>query len=83
MRFRATDRLGTVEDLYFDDDRWTIRYLVLRTGNWLISRAVLVSPMAIAHVGWDDARFDLRLTQDDRRRRKSAIDSWTASVDDR
>jgi hypothetical protein len=30
--------------LYFDDWKWTIRYLMIDTGKWLPSREVLVSP---------------------------------------
>lgn len=44
----ATDgTIGSVEDLYFDDERWVIRYLVVATGEWLSSRKVLISPMSI------------------------------------
>ena len=27
--------IGKVEEFYFDDHHWTIRYLVADTGNWL------------------------------------------------
>ncbi len=36
-----------VEDFYFDDVAWVIRYLVVETGSWLSSREVLISPIAI------------------------------------
>ncbi len=35
---------GRVHDLYFDDQTWTVRYLVAETGSWLFGRRVLVSP---------------------------------------
>ncbi|MDP3177042.1 MAG: hypothetical protein Q8M76_04005, partial [Spirochaetaceae bacterium] len=38
---------GKVRDLYFDDARWTIRYLVVDTMNWMEDRAVLISPYAL------------------------------------
>ncbi len=45
---RATDGdIGTVKDFYFDDERWTVRYVVVETGSWLDSRKVLVSPVAL------------------------------------
>lgn len=45
----ATDgAIGDVRDLYFDDQAWTVRYLVVETGSWLSSRKVLVSPAAAA-----------------------------------
>jgi hypothetical protein len=35
----ATDGvIGTVEQFYFDDDQWVVRYLVVRTGTWLSNR---------------------------------------------
>jgi len=45
---RATDGdIGQVNDFYFEDDRWIIRYLIVEAGHWLSSRRVLVSPIAI------------------------------------
>jgi PRC-barrel domain len=38
--------IGEVSDLYFDDEEWVIRYLVLSTGMWLANRKVLISPVA-------------------------------------
>ena len=39
--------VGKIEDLYFDDQRWAVRHLVVRTGNWLNGRSVLVPPGAV------------------------------------
>jgi hypothetical protein len=50
---RATDGvIGRVDDFYFDDDDWGIRYLVVDTGSWLSGRKVLISPLAVGHAGW-------------------------------
>ena len=50
----ATDgEVGEVADLYFDDQQWTIRYLVVETGAWLYRRKVLVSPQSIGRPDWD------------------------------
>lgn len=38
--------IGDVTDLYFSDDTWIMRYLVVATGGWLNQREVLVSPLA-------------------------------------
>lgn len=44
----ATDgAIGHVKDLYFDNDAWVVRYLVVETGSWLSSRKVLISPISI------------------------------------
>lgn len=39
--------LGRCVDLLFDDHHWTVRYLVVDTGQWLPGRKVLVSPISI------------------------------------
>jgi sporulation protein YlmC with PRC-barrel domain len=47
----ATDgEIGDVEQFYFDDERWTLRYIVVNTGNWLSGRQVLISPFSVMHV---------------------------------
>ena len=38
--------VGHVQDFYFDDQSWAIRYLVVDTGSWLTGRQVLLSPYA-------------------------------------
>ena len=38
---------GTIKEFYFDDHYWTIRYLVVDTGDWLTERKVLISPHAL------------------------------------
>jgi hypothetical protein len=38
--------IGHVKDFYFDDQNWTVRYVVANTGNWLTGRQVLLSPHA-------------------------------------
>ena len=35
-----------MKDFYFDDQNWTVRYLVADTGLWLAGREVLISPHA-------------------------------------
>lgn len=37
--------VGRVEDLYFDDRSWRVRYLVVDAKDW-INREVLISPEA-------------------------------------
>lgn len=39
--------IGTVKELDFDDEHWTVRYLVAATGSWLADRQVLISPYAV------------------------------------
>jgi uncharacterized protein YrrD len=42
---RAIDEdIGKIEEFYFEDTNWMIRYIVVDTGSWLIGRKVLISP---------------------------------------
>jgi len=38
MLHAADGDIGRVHDLYFDDRRWTVRYLVVDTRHWLPGR---------------------------------------------
>jgi hypothetical protein len=42
--------IGRVEEFYFDDKYWVVRYLVADSGNWLTGRHVLLSPYALGAV---------------------------------
>jgi len=60
---RATDgELGTVDQFYFDDETWVIRYLTVETGGWLGGRPVLISPISVVHTDWQAKRLDVSLT---------------------
>jgi hypothetical protein len=60
---RATDgELGKVDQLYFDDEYWTIRYFTVETGNWLDGRKVLLSPYAVRSIDWENGRIDVSLS---------------------
>lgn len=62
---RATDgEIGKVEEFYFDDNTWDIRYLIVTTGSWLFGRSVLISPVAIQSVDWGREDFPVNLTKD-------------------
>jgi hypothetical protein len=61
----ATDGdIGRASDFYFDDEKWTIRYLVLDTPNRLSGRSVLISPIAIEKAGWDSKRIYVTLNSE-------------------
>jgi sporulation protein YlmC with PRC-barrel domain len=61
---RATDGIiGKVDDFYFDDEDWGVRYLVVETGTWLSGRKVLISPIALGHAGWMARRLPVALTR--------------------
>jgi sporulation protein YlmC with PRC-barrel domain len=61
----ATDgEIGEVEDFYFDDETWTIRYLVVKTGGWLSGRKVLLSPLALQQPDWKNGILPVNLNKE-------------------
>jgi len=60
----ATDgEIGKVADVYFDDERWTVRYLVADVGHWLSGRKVLISPHAVARISSNAETVEAQLTR--------------------
>jgi len=61
----ATDGdLGKVEEFYFDDQSWTIRFMVVNTGGWLGGRKVLISPHALGKPDWKSRKFPTNLSME-------------------
>ncbi len=56
--------IGQVKTFYFDDEHWTVRYLVVDTGGWLGGRQVLISPIAIGEPDWLNRQLAVHLTRD-------------------
>lgn len=55
--------IGEVQEFYFDDRHWTVRYLVADTGNWLLGRRVLISPYSLGAVSKADRCIAIDLTR--------------------
>lgn len=54
-RIQAIDgEIGFVEDFIIDEEFWSLKYLIVDTGNWLSGRKVLLSPTWITSVHWED-----------------------------
>ena len=54
-RIDATDGdIGHVEEFYFDDEKWAIRYMVVDTAAWIFGRKVLISPYSVESLDWND-----------------------------
>lgn len=56
--------LGHVDTVLIDDQTWTIRYLVVNTGNWWSGHQVLIAPQWVERITWEDATVTLDLTRD-------------------
>ena len=65
LSIHATDgELGSVDEFYFDDRHWSIRYMVVNAGGWLLRDTVLISPRSIRAIDWDRRRVDVDLTRE-------------------
>jgi len=53
--------LGHVHDLYFDDRRWIVRYLVVAIRRWPPGRRVLISPVCVRALDTRQRRLDVSL----------------------
>ena len=63
-KLEASDgEVGKVADLYFDDDTWTVRYIVVQTGNWLGDHRVLITPRRVDRVEQDRKVIEANLTR--------------------
>jgi hypothetical protein len=61
----ATDGdIGYVDQFYFDDQSWGIRYLVVQTGQWLLERKVLISNYSIGEVDENERKLLVTLTKE-------------------
>jgi|SRR5450830_380824 len=61
----ATDgQIGHVKNLYFDDQSWVIRYLVVNAGSWLSSRMVLISPISLEQPDWQERIFPVSISKE-------------------
>lgn len=62
VRARDGD-IGKVQQFYFDDHTWTIRYMVINTVEWHPGRQVLISTAALNRPEWESRAFPVKLTR--------------------
>jgi hypothetical protein len=55
-------QLGTISDFLFDDANWSVRWLVVDTGNWLSGRKVLLPTHVLGHLDPERHDFSVELT---------------------
>jgi uncharacterized protein YrrD len=56
--------VGRVRDLYVDDRRWVVRYLVVELRHALASRRVLISPVCVRAVDTDARCLEVSLVRE-------------------
>lgn len=58
-------KIGHVEDFYFNDEHWVIRYLIVDIGLWIFGKKVLISPVSfIGEPDWTNSIFPINLTKE-------------------
>jgi hypothetical protein len=55
--------VGGVEDVYFDDQDWVVRHLVVDSRHWIRGRRVLIPPPAVQRVDEVRRRLEVALTR--------------------
>lgn len=58
------EKIGDVHDFFFDDELWTIRYIVVDTGTWLPGKKVLLVPSVVERPEWETHTLPVRLNKD-------------------
>jgi len=56
--------IGRCKDFLFDDEYWTIRFMVADTGKWLPGFKVVISPIALEKPDWTARSLPIRLTKE-------------------
>lgn len=65
-KIQAVDgEIGKVDEFYFDDQTWTVRYMVVDTGPWILGRKVLISPIALLEPEWASRKIAVTLTREE------------------
>jgi hypothetical protein len=61
----ATDgEIGKAYDVFFDDQSWTVCYLVVETDSWLQRRRVLLSPADLGKPDWTKKTIPVLLSKE-------------------
>ena len=62
---QATDgEIGSISDLLFEDDSWSVRWLVVDTGSWLSGRRVLLPASHLMPTGVGESAIPVDLTRE-------------------
>lgn len=64
-KIQAIDgEIGKVDDLYFDDNSWGIRYMVVDTAKWIEGKKVLLSPVVVEKPDVANKKIIVKLTKE-------------------
>lgn len=57
--------IGSIDDVYFDDKDWKIRYLITDNSNFLPGRRVLISPASTDKINFERKAIQVKLSKKD------------------
>lgn len=61
----ATDgEIGHVSDFLVDTATWTLRYVIVDTGNWWPGKHVLLAPSSVTEIDWINETMTVDVSQD-------------------
>ena len=55
--------IGRCKDFLFDDQFWTLRYMVADTGKWLPKKRVLIPVASLGDPSWAERIFPVKKTK--------------------
>jgi len=65
FHIHATDgEIGHVEEFLVDENSWSVKYLVVDTGNWIGGRSVLISSAVVERIDSDEEKVHVAMTKD-------------------
>jgi uncharacterized protein YrrD len=73
--------IGTLEDFYFEEAGWNVRYLLVDTGSWFDGKRVLLSPSAVQG-DWGRTGVHVNLSRNDVRNSPALDDDAMPDVAD-
>ena len=73
--------IGTLEDFYFEEAGWNVRYLLVDTGSWFAGKRVLLSPSAVQG-DWGRTGVHVNLSREDVRNGPALDDDAMPEVTD-
>ena len=73
--------IGTLEDFYFEEAGWNVRYLLVDTGSWFNGKRVLLSPSAVQG-DWGRTGVHVNLSREDVRNSPALDDDEMPDVAD-
>jgi len=64
-KLEATDGdIGIVNEIYFDDEHWIVRYFVVDTSSWFTNTEVLIAPCALSEIDPQSQSIAVALTRE-------------------